>query len=305
MKQTKNLYFCSHCKSSITSSKQLIFIENQLRRPFCSEECASEFFAPLIQRFAQEEAKFRGLNRIEDHLWTGKYKDDNAQLAQVISSPEEVWRETNDLGEQFLTLIRRFHFDEGEATYVLICGSLGSRPSFIFHHTLTAREELLEYYRSGIPLSEKELNNSSDEKIKKKRDEFTVSKDVVAELEQKKSSFLASYLGKRKNNDIPLENFGQYDEYTKKTLNTPDEVYEIIDDEGDQLLTYLRSYISEEKMFFHIVVCMPVPGKEQGKTNDGPLEEILLPILAVPSIDEELYSVYQSGRLVVGDRLKN
>ena len=71
----------------------------------------------------------------------------------------------------------------------------------------------------------------------------------------------------------------------------------LYNDEGDEIVTYIKSHVQQGQTFFYIVVCMK-------KDQNGGKEEILLPIVSFPSIDPTLYQKYKKGEMVSG-QIKN
>ena len=102
---------------------------------------------------------------------------------------------------------------------------------------------------------------------------------------------------KRNAADIPIEQFFNYDKYLDLTIENPDEIYELEDDEGDTIHTFIKSFKEGEVSFFYVVITLPhrIPEVK---------EMAVLPILGFPSVDESLYPEYAIGKKL-NEILKN
>ena len=117
-------------------------------------------------------------------------------------------------------------------------------------------------------------------------------------LESKKSSLLADLLTKRLDSDISFEEFTNYEFCFQETLETPDEVFESKDKEGDVFFTYIKSFIKDQSNFFYIISCLKRVSAES--TEDVSV----FPVLAFPTNDMDLYLEFRSGNRIAGP-LKN
>ena len=97
---------------------------------------------------------------------------------------------------------------------------------------------------------------------------------------------------------FPFEKFDIYDEFVEATLQSPDEVFKRVDEEGDNILTYIKAHELNGISFYYFCICMKF------ETHWGQDTETVIPIISFPSLDGELYRKYRSGDLITGN-LKN
>src|SRR5690606_13417364 len=106
----------------------------------------------------------------------------------------------------------------------------GEKPSFIFHHIFTMSKEVLKYYQTGRPYRGKKEGSSgqraedlNDDELRK--EELVLPKEVMDEMEQMRSEFVADMVSNRSDFDIDIEKFPLYENYIEMTLSDPDEVF--------------------------------------------------------------------------------
>ena len=178
--------------------------------------------------------------------------------------------------------------------FVTICSYIESGPSFVYYRTVTEFKALVQKYRRDHFVEEGDVLPVVN---KEEPVDIELPADIMDSLDLKKSTFLAELMLHRKDEDIQFEQFHLYDEYLSQTLEKPDEIYEFVDEEGDSLNTYIKSFKLDSKAFYYVVICYPYTIIEENK-------KALLPILTFPSIDNELYPLYAKGNKL-NNQLKN
>ncbi len=307
---TRKLYYCSHCRKSVKDVKNLLFVEEESSRGFCTENCIIQFYTPYMEVMGEEELANRetcGLMSSEgkDHLYQNK-----ELFEKALYSPDEVWVEQSELREEYFTHIYNFKKDGTNFYFILICSYYEGEPSFVFFKTITKSAELVDLYRKDKP-GEDELNNKKNKDISvsessasdndsevESLDEISLPVEVVEDIELKKSQVLAELLERRKESDIKFEDFMIYDEYISLSIDDPDEIYETEDDAGDTISTNIKSFQKGDLSFFYIVICtkIEIPGNLD--------QLVLVPILTFPSVDNDLYKFYAVGERTHG-KLRN
>ena len=111
-------------------------------------------------------------------------------------------------------------------------------------------------------------------------------------LESKKSNILADILMKRKDSDIPFEDYTGYEFCFQETLDFPDEVFEKKDKEGDMIFTYIKAFSRGLETFYYIVICLKRLVKDENVN--------VYPILAIPTFDIELCQEFREGTRLSG-----
>jgi hypothetical protein len=292
MKFNKPLYYCTECKTILSSLDKLLFIEEKSTKGFCSETCIEDFYIPLIRHFENSELTIRknlGIEKEEEEI--NFNISDNQLVDEVVSSADEVWKVSNELDEEIFTYIKHY----GDFSGVVICKVYNGEASFIFLSTTTKSRQLVAEMRAGEKISAIDPGSEKEEFSEEFSDE---DYNFMQLLENKKSILLAELLVKRKDDDIPFEDFMLYESCFPEVLETPDEVFESRDKEGDSFFVYIKSFIRGNNNFFYIISCL------KRKDKDELPEVNVFPVLAFPTNDMELYSEFRAGKRIAG-HLKN
>lgn len=286
----KDRYYCTNCRKHIENLEKLLFIDDYSLRGFCSEECILEFYSPYIDSFYAQEAQMRkDLKLAEQGLAAPEIE--KKIFSELIESPHEIWMERNDLGEVFFTHIS--FFDDYGLYAAMICAQYEGEVSFIFHKCITRSESLINCYRRAQKVQTSKTVGELESEVVSGEDDVELPAELMEELEQKKSHQLANLLQLRKDEDIDYGEFMDYEAFLPQTLEDPDEVYESMDDEGDEISTFIKSFQYHKGAFFYVVLCWRCEVKSMN-------EQMLIPILAFPSTDQQLYAEFAIGERVVG-----
>jgi hypothetical protein len=277
-----------------------MLIENAISRPFCSEKCIVSFHSKIVDHFESFENNLRktaALYEVDD------YSDifENNQLVQsLLSEPDEVWLDVSELGEHYYFLLKKI-FHEGKSLFLIgISLFYYKKPSMLLFHTVTQYEEFVNFFKNGkkvdFAIEEHIKNEAKPEMIETEPSEETptINPEVIQALEKKKSEYLADFLTSRSEDDIAIEKFHLYEKYTNQVLNDPDEIFQMVDNDQDQIMTYVKSFVEKGKPFFYIVVCVKIDEDDQSN------QDVLIPIITFPSTDSDLYHRYKLGEKISG-----
>ena len=93
---------CIHCARSLRGDDQrALYVEEEVGRVFCSEECITAHFAPEIKRM---EAEY--FERLPANDLPGEERDGFAHLRWItLQEADEIWGETNGTGDYRYTLV--------------------------------------------------------------------------------------------------------------------------------------------------------------------------------------------------------
>ncbi len=187
--------FCSHCRKSLKAAKfneedTVYFVEKEVGRGFCSEQCITDYFEPVVSQL------------VADHTRLYSQYDFNAdQIAELshcqettLGEPDEIWMEQTESSDRYYTFICAFdlnyvapnsvgeggsdispknasssdneaedsveedsenedRFSEQRFYYVVVCLAIDGVPSFIFLSFPTRDADLVEYYRRGTEVT--------------------------------------------------------------------------------------------------------------------------------------------------------
>ncbi len=292
------LYFCSECKKVVGHLDDLLFIDEFSHKGFCSEECIEDFYFPLIKYYEVMEAALRKKHNLTDEVQSDVV--DEQMVEMVLNSPSEVYRQTNELNESYYNFIKHFM----DHSVVVVTSVYRKEASFIFFSTSTKSQALLNEFRGAEEVKDWFTRDIEEEQvaatlpdpeamaIEEEDDEDMIFLQL---LESKKSRLLADILMKRKDSDISFEDYSGYESCFQETLDQPDEVFEKKDNEGDKLFTYLKSFSRGEhgeESFFYIVICL--------KRNIDSDTVNVYPVLALPTMDLEMYQEFRAGIRLTG-----
>lgn len=271
----EDLLFCTQCDLPVDDIVNMHFIDDKSNKGFCSPECITQHYDSISQRLKLEELTIRSELDVEVEQWEVISDELNSLL---LYHPLEKRKYTNKVGDRYFIHIVLY---DG-VYFIYICSHFNDDVSYIFHKVRTRNQQLLSRYRIGENISGSSQLEQEEEKIV---DNFEVEPDILEELELKKSSALADLLSMRSDHDISFEEFIDYESYLSSTLESPDEIF---NNNEDELSTYIKSFKRDDFSFFYVVVCWKSP---QVKDN----HQLLLPIIAFPSIDQGLYKHYAVG----------
>ncbi len=321
---SSKLYFCSHCRHQIFDLGDVLLVENNFPRGFCSESCIEEYFASVIEYFDQFELILRKKYSLEKDPYE-ELSTHGPYLTETLASPKEIWLNKNEMGEEIYFYHCPINNRHHQFTMIAVCLVFERKPSYVLFQLASQDERLINAFKQGMriqniqeflshaPLKvnpdkdlqkqnkneENQEENQDDDLIKEqssanKMTEVQLDLQTTEVVDQKKSAFLAELIHHRSNNDIPMEDFYLYENYLEETLEDPDEVFQSKDDAGDHVFTYIKSYAQNNISFFYLVLCFKIDNK---KVKNG---DVLLPVLSFPSLDGELYLKYKKGEKLAG-----
>lgn len=268
----------------------MLFVEENSTTCFCSEACIEKFYAPLISHYSNKINQVRSDLHLNDDDSLFLMEDPNV-VDKLLTTPDEIWKVTNRLGEEIYSYIKTFT-KNGKNFYLLsICFVFNKLPSFVLAITATSNDYLKQQFQFGIQINIKEhLANaglpSSDD----------IDPEILEQIELKKSHMLAFHLSHRKEVDIPYEAYEMYVEFIESTLENPDEAYSSVDDHGEDHITHIKAFDRDGISFFYIAICIKVSVDEDS--------DLMIPVYSFPTIDGALCDVYRNGNKISGN-LKN
>jgi len=284
------LYTCFQCRSIHQTLQDLLFVEEKSSKGFCSEACIEDFYRPVLKYYERLEAKLREeLNLVDETVLFGI--SDEEVMKKLIESPDEVWRLTNELGEEVFSYIKYFN----KAYFIVLCTSFKNEPSYIFSTLKTTDERMLNEYRIGEVVSQERKHLQDLEEI----------------IEAKKSEVLARILEVNSDVDITMDRYTDYEHFFEDTMHEADEIYELKDKHGDMMVTYIKSFKDHGEGIFYIVVCIKsdspslkyieqeIPGLNAEEDRKKELMTIF-PIMAFPTRSGEVYKEFKQGKLLSG-----
>jgi hypothetical protein len=286
---------CSGCQSRLLDHSRSLFVEEEVGRLFCSEDCIVKYFSQQIQRFEKEY-----LRQISTSDLNATERGSLAHLRwSALNHPDEVWAEDKTSGDRLYRLIKEYpaRSKDNSELYpiwcVCICLFLRGEPSFLFLAFPTRDEALVNLYRKGERLKRDGKQNVSTVIVNQAPDENSrpILVDGLADAWTTDETIRAQLGQQRRADDIPQEEYELYQGCLEETLQTPDEVWSTVidEEEGYRLYYFIKFYPSEDPSIWYIIVARDTDDQEQ--------IEILE---AFPTRDSLLIENYRTGTQEVG-----
>jgi hypothetical protein len=285
-RETAHKTVCAHCAKALKNLDRALFVEEEVGRIFCSEECISEYFAPDIARLEKEY--FR---RLEEGDIPQERREEMAYLRWLtLEEPDEAWCRKMPSGDYQYTLISEFKPAGQPVWCICICLFLRGEPSFMFISFPTMKASMVEHYRRGerVEIVRQEAQDAQDAGEKQEAGPT----DGLADAWTADETVRARISVKRRDGDIPREDFKLYQACIEETLQAPDEVWSLkVDEAGTQhVFHFLRHYPSESPEMWFVIIARELVGKNQLEIID-----------AFPTRDKELVARHRQGELESGE----
>lgn len=277
---------CTSCGKGLKGEDRALFVEEEVGRVFCSEDCITQHFQPEIDLIEKEYFKFRP----KDDL-TPEEREQYAHLRWVtIQEPDEVWKEKRPSGDYRHTLISQFKPGAKPIWCICICLFLRGDPSFLYMAFPTRSKALVDRFRKGkkINWAKGESTSSSGEGAPLELEAEGDRTDGLADGWSQSETVRAEIHKTRSSNDIPEEEYGLYENLLEKTLESPDELWvmESKDDGEPDRYQFIKHFPDEDNgPVYYIVIA-----QESEQT------EHLEVIGQVPTRDEKVANQYRKGR---------
>lgn len=223
---------CHHCGIELKQSDRALFVEEEVGRVFCSEECIAAYFGPEIERLEKEYSR----HLVPGDL-TGAEREEFAHLRWItLQEPDETWREKTLSGDYRYTLISEFDPGPKKIWSICICLFLRGEPSFLYLAFVTRNAAMVDQYRRGEQIEwqsqkEQQATHGSEEGDAEPSDEAAGGSgqmsDRLADPWTEEETHRARLLNERREDDIPAEEFHLYQGCVEETLEEPDEVWSI------------------------------------------------------------------------------
>lgn len=258
---SKTVAHCLHCSKILKGDDQALFVEEELGRIFCSEACITAYFAPEIELLEKEYFARRPKNDLTP--------DEREKLSHLkwmtLQEPEEVWQEKTEIGDFRYTLIAPFDVSGERVWFICICLFLRGEPSFLYLGFPTKSESLVTKYRRGAEVVlETEANadgSASTEPTDGLGSGWTTDEFMRAEVSKK-----------RRADDIPSEDFSQYQACFQETLEAPDEVLSMdsqVESRTRKVYHFIKAYRDRKPKIWYVVIARETQNEDQLEVLDA------------------------------------
>jgi hypothetical protein len=278
---------CTACGKGLKGEDRALFVEEEVGRVFCSEECITQHFQADIDSIEKEYFKFRP----KDDL-TPAEREQFAHLRWItIQEPDEIWQEERPAGDHRYTLISKFKPGTKAVWCVCICLFLRGEPSFLYMAFPTKSKALVERFRRGKQIEWEAAGSEAEAEA----GEVEVPTDGLATGWSQNETIRAEIHTTRTANDIPPEEFGLYENLLEKTLEAPDELWvmESKDDGEPDLYHFIKLFPDEDGGPIHYIVV----------AQESEQSESLEVVEQIPTRNPAIAQQYRKGKqeLVVED----
>jgi len=267
---------CKGCGKHLGADDRALFVEEEIGRVFCSEECISSFFSPDIERLEKEF--FR---RLSSSDLTGEEREKFAHLRWItLQEPDEVWREKTLAGDYRYTLISEFQPATKKIWSICICLFLRGEPSFLYLAFTTKNAAMVATYRRGeqVEWVRPEVSGSAQQAARRSAEtEGETGSDRLADPWTEDETFMAQANSERREDDIPATEFSLYQSCVEEALETPDEVWTStmtapVGGVAPKMYHFIRYYPDEKPAYWYIVVARetdPAPAEEASASGES------------------------------------
>lgn len=277
---------CIECSKVIGSSEQVMFVEEEVGRTFCSEACIIAHFTPEIEKLEREYGK-----HVTAHDLTAQERERYAHLRWVsIEQPDEIWQEKTVKGDARYTIITEFKPENKTVWSVSICLMLRGEPSLLYLAFITSDSHLVDIFRKGerLKIARQQASNKqiSSEQASNEQASNVVQLSESGRLAEpwtEADSLQASVVKNRKSDDISVDDFGFYKHCLEETLQDPNELWSYTPQGAKPVYHFLRHY-EQEDPFWYVVMAKD--------TEDSTQIEI---IEAFPTRDASLVQLCRHG----------
>lgn len=254
-------------RTSRKKTAEPIVIDEEHGLVFDSEQELYSHFEKEIQTLEKEFFSLRGKSDISEF----EFKKYDPNLEKLLDDPDEVWEDTDTLGEQRMFIyIRRF---DG-IFHIAACYLTQSTPSFVYLHFPTSDDGLVERYRRGQMVFRR-LHGDMPM--------GAIDGDALHEGDDLASGLYKAMLLLRSEKDIEEDDFHEYADCREDTLEDADEIWRNGDSQGNVLVTFIKEF-SEDDEFYYIVVT----------AEDAPSGSHAL-LFSFPTRDKGLVDRYRHG----------
>jgi hypothetical protein len=262
---------CANCGKKITDDEIAVLVDDDNDLIFCQDSCVKEHFDSDIERLEDEHIALRGSTDIplEDFA---KYEN---FLPLVLNEPDEIWEIEAEDEAPLAFYIGEFLHENETIFYVAAVYLTAERPSFVYIHFPTRDTKLVEQYRRGeLIFDESSSEETSDEPDL--MEEEGIGFELYSEM-----------IEHRSDNDIDEEEFPRFISLRQPTIESPEEVWRNVDEEGNAILTFIAHHNFESQIIAYVAV-----------TLEDEVSQETIPIFSFPTVDTKLLERFRTGELL-------
>ncbi|MCC6276577.1 MAG: hypothetical protein IT289_01535 [Oligoflexia bacterium] len=265
--------YCSNCGAKIVDDSSALLVDDHNDLIYCGDACAREYFEDTIQNLRKLylSARSGGDVPISEFSKYEKY------LTLALTEPDEVWDQSEESGDHPLcAFIGEFLDEERRLYYLALAYVSDGQPSFVYFHFPTFDEKLVEQFRHGRLIFD---GNEGEEE--------PILNDLEMNEENVAFGLYQEMLGNRITEDIDPEDFQDYAELKIKTLENPEEIWQVTDSDGITFQVFIASFFDGAEKVFYILVCV-----------EDEANEAIIPVFGFPTVDIKMVERFRKGEKV-------
>lgn len=274
--------FCQCCRKVMGPEDNIVYVEEDSGRYFCSEKCIRQYYDPMGEHYKKLHMSERDNHDIPE----ADFPQFESYAPLCLSNPDEVWRDESDSGETCFFFIGNYMDQGGAFSYVVMCFCMEFEPTYILLSFPTRDKRLVDKYRVGARVdmtkAEADLAVASAEPEMEPAVPDAVLARQARALEEE-------MLRHRSKGDIPPTDFEEHAHLLEHTLENPEEVWELQDEKNNTILTLIAQ---PEEDLYYVVICNFEESAE-GRENWRVLYHF-------PTRDSSLAQHYRRGMLREG-----
>ncbi|OFZ21748.1 MAG: hypothetical protein A2X94_15790 [Bdellovibrionales bacterium GWB1_55_8] len=286
---------CRHCGNKIGENDKALFVEEEVGRIFCSEECISAYFSPDVQRLEKEYFRV-----VSDDDLTSKEREQYGHLRWItLQEPDEIWRQKTLSGDYRYTLISQFQPGSRTIWSVCVCLFLQGEPSFLYLAFTSRNAAAVDHYRRGERMERMRVGATGGAEAYSSPDsssndgEGGGAMDRLAPSWTDDETLRAQISQERKTTDIDPSEFAGFSKYLEPTLEEPDEVWsmDLGEPEPVRIFQFIRRFEEQGTgPFWYIIVAKETESDEELEVLD-----------AFPTRDPQMVDSFRRGEQHVGE----
>jgi hypothetical protein len=273
---------CEECKKVIPERDEALFVEEEVGRYFCNENCIVTHFTPDIEKLEREYGK-----HVTPSDLSSEERERYAHFRwMALENPDEVWMETTAKGDRRYTLIAEYMPENKKVWAVAVCLMLRGEPSFLYLAFVTADRELMNVFRRGdqMRIVKDSGEDGEESESASARSEEAPASDRLAEPWTEADSVRAMIVRSRKTNDIAPEDFGFYQKCLEETLQNPNELWSYLPKSAKRIYHFIKHYDHDEP-YWYVVIAKDTTDETQIEIID-----------VFPTRDAELVGMCRHGK---------
>lgn len=255
-----------------------IIIDKDKGLVFKSEKELYEYFAEDIEALEKELFSLRTPKDITEKEFINYEKN----LDMLIEYPDEVWEDLESTKQNNLAVFIKY-LKEGDYYHIALAYLTDDIPSFVYLHFPTTDEDLVDKYRKGQLIYDRE----SDAIL------GAIEGDSLTEEDSLSRGLYEAMLKLRSDDDIKEEYFLDYAGFREECIEQADEIWRSNNSVGNVLVTFIKEFqLDDDEEVYYLSVT-----QEDESSSTHAL------LFSFPTNDVNLVDRYRNGENLQADEI--